>query len=263
MVKWNASDYHRSSTAQQAWGQELIAKLSLAGDERILDVGCGDGKITAEIARLVPRGVVVGVDKSEEMIRFAHEAFPSDDWKNLSFAVMDASALAYDDEFDVVFSNAALHWVTDHGPVLEGIASALKPGGRCLLQMAGRGNASAFFDVALSSGPAYERWGHHYADMPFPYGFYAPEEYTPWLVAAGLTPRRVELFARDMTQKGADGLAGWMRTTWMPYTDRIPEAEREQFITQAVAAYLDRYPADEQGLVHVAMSRLEVEATRP
>ncbi len=122
MVKWNAQDYHRHSAAQQEWARELIAKLGLIGTERLLDVGCGDGKITAQIAGMLPSGAAVGVDKSEEMIGFAAQTFTADAWPNLSFAVMDASALTFDAEFDIVFSNAALHWIIDHRAVLRGIA---------------------------------------------------------------------------------------------------------------------------------------------
>ena len=263
MVRWDAADYHKHSSAQHAWANELIGKLALSGSEHVLDLGCGDGKITAEIAGMVPDGAVVGVDKSPEMIRFASEAFPTDGFPNLSFRVMDASSLSFDSEFDTVFSNATLHWVLDHGPVLGGIVRALKPGGRCLLQMAGKGNAQRFFETVLSGGPVREAWGRYFADLDFPYGFYSPEQYTPWLEDAGLTPVRVEIFPRDMTQQGADGLAGWMRTTWLPYTQRIPEADRERFVADAVAHYVRCYPPDDQGLVHVPMSRLEVEALRP
>ena len=262
MVKWDAADYSKNSAAQQSWANELIGKLALVGGERVLDIGCGDGKITAEIARLARGGRVVGVDKSEEMIRFASEAFSQDEFPNLSFRVMDASALDFDSDFDIIFSNATLHWVLDHGPVMRGVARALRPGGRCLLQMAGKGNASAFFDSVLASGPVVERWGHHWAGVQFPYGFYSPEEYRPWVEAAGLRPIRIELFPRDMTQEGIEGLAGWMRTTWLPYTHRIPEDEREEFVREAVERYVSMHPLDEDGLAHVAMSRLEVEAVK-
>jgi len=262
MVTWNASDYHRHSAAQQAWARELIDKLKLKENERVLDVGCGDGKITAQIARLVTSGKVTGVDKSEEMIAFAKEAFPPVIWPNLSYTVMDAEELAFDAEFDAVFSNATLHWIKDHQPVLRGIAHALRPGGRCLLQMGGRGNAAEFIEMIFTSDEIQEHWGQYFTSMQFPYGFYGPEEYIPWLTEAGLTPLRVELLPRDMAQHGAEGLAGWMRTTWMPYTHRIPEDMREQFVLEAVDCYLSRYPLDHDGMAHVAMMRLEVEAIR-
>ena len=89
-VAWNAADYAANSAVQQTWARELIAQLHLRGDEHILDVGCGDGKVTAEIARAVPRGSVAGVDASAPMIEFARQTFPRGKVPNLEFQVMDA-----------------------------------------------------------------------------------------------------------------------------------------------------------------------------
>src|SRR5690242_304941 len=108
MATWNPQEYHRHSSEQQRWATELIEKLHLKGDEHLLDVGCGDGKVTAAIAARLPRGRVVGVDKSQEMISFARMHFPA---PNLAFMQMDASALSFNAEFGVIFSNAVLHWI--------------------------------------------------------------------------------------------------------------------------------------------------------
>ena len=89
-AKWNAADYAANSAAQQIWARELIAQLNLRGDEHILDVGCGDGKVTAELARAVPKGSVIGIDTSPEMIRFARKTFPRGKHPNLEFQIMDA-----------------------------------------------------------------------------------------------------------------------------------------------------------------------------
>src|SRR5579863_3531629 len=140
--QWNPADYARHSQGQERWAKELITLLAPQPDESVLDIGCGDGRHTAEIARLVPQGRVVGVDRSPEMVRFAHEHFPPTQFPNLSFSQADASALPFHAEFDAIFSNAALHWVLDHRPVLAGIARSLKPGGRCVLQMGGKGNGN-------------------------------------------------------------------------------------------------------------------------
>ena len=94
-AKWNAADYAANSAAQQTWARELIAQLSLRGDEHILDVGCGDGKVTAEIARAVPTGSVTGIDASPEMIRFARKTFPPRQISNLKFQVMDARKIRF------------------------------------------------------------------------------------------------------------------------------------------------------------------------
>ena len=94
-MKWNAADYAANSAVQQTWARELIAQLHLRGDEHILDVGCGDGKVTAEIARAVPRGSVTGVDASPEMIRFARKTFSPGKHPNLEFQVMDARKISF------------------------------------------------------------------------------------------------------------------------------------------------------------------------
>jgi len=258
MVEWNAADYHKNSASQQNWAHELIEKLHIRGDERILDIGCGDGKITAEIAQMVPDGSVVGIDSSAEMVSFARKSFTT---PNLTFRAMDARSLAFENEFDIVFSNATLHWVVDHRSVLQGISRALTSGGKCILQMGGKDNAATIIDT-ISSEAINKRWGHYFVETSFPYGFYSPDEYVPWLKDAGLTPIRVELLPRDMTQQGADGLAGWIRTTWMPFTHRIPEDLREDFIIDVVQEYIAKHPMDDQGLVHVPMVRLEVEAVK-
>jgi trans-aconitate methyltransferase len=147
VFKWNAQDYHKNSAEQQKWAGELILKLDLTGNERVLDIGCGDGKVTAEIAKRLPDGSVLGIDSSEEMIHFARKNFPSEKFANLAFEVMDARNLSFNGEFDVVFSNAGLYWVIDHLPVLAGIKKSLKSSGRVLLQMGGRGNAAAMLEV--------------------------------------------------------------------------------------------------------------------
>lgn len=262
MVKWDAVDYARNSTAQLGWALELIEKLKLKGNERVLDLGCGDGKVTAEIARAAPRGSVLGVDLSKDMIELATDSFPSGEWPNLSFALGDASDLHCRPEFDVVFSNATLHWVRDHHPVLQGIRQALKPGGRALLQMGGRGNAAEVLRIAeefASSG----KWSTYFRDFEPVYGFYGPEEYVPWLKEAGLEPVRVELIPKDMAQHGREGLAGWVRTTWLPYTQRVPEELRDDYVSDVVNLFTERFPPDADGAVHVQMQRLEVEARRP
>lgn len=260
--RWDAEDYNRSSSMQKKWGRELLSKLHLQGNERVLDIGCGDGKLTAEIAGRVPKGSVLGIDSSGEMIDFARKASPPELFPNLEWAIMDARELGFDGEFDIVYSNAVLHWVVDHLPVLRGIKRSLKPGGRILLQMGGKGNASRVVMVLGETIPR-EKWREYFSDCAISYGFYGPDDYTDWLLELGLSPKRVELVPKDMTHEGRDGLAAWIRTTWLPFTQKIPEGLREEFIYEIVDGYVGKYPADEDGLVHVQAIRLEVEAENP
>jgi trans-aconitate 2-methyltransferase len=258
---WNAKDYAKHSSAQFAWAKELIPKLKLTGNEAVLDIGCGDGKITSQIAMCLPNGCVIGVDSSEEMIKLARSSFLKAACPNLSFQTMDARKLTFKGEFDRVFSNAALHWITDHRPVLDGVQRSLKPGGRILFQMGGKGNAQAILFV-LDDLLVEDRWSTFFDGFTFPYGFHAPEEYDAWLREAGLKPERVELLLKDMTLQGKEGLAGWVRTTWLPYTERLPVELRDKFVKEIVDHYVKTHPLDAQGCAHVAMVRLEVEATR-
>jgi trans-aconitate methyltransferase len=193
------------------------------------------------------------------MLELARKEFPWAKYPNLSFQQLDARELACEAEFDIIFSNAALHWVQDHRAVLTGISRALNLGGRILLQMAGKGNAASLITV-LDELIVAEEWQLYFTDFTFPYGFYVPELYKVWLKEAGLHPERVELIAKDTSYPERAGLEGWLRTSWLPYTERVPVERREAFITQIVDRYLAEHPVDSKGSVHVGMVRLEVEA---
>lgn len=260
--RWDAEEYRDHSSQQKKWGRELMGKLRLRGDEHVLDLGCGDGALAAELSQRVPRGFVLGVDISPEMIRHARRCYPRRRYPNLSWQVMDACHIEFRERFDVVFSNAVLHWIRDQSAALQGIAIALKPGGLMLAQMGGRGNAAEVARVLVSL-MADERWPIYFHNLEIPYLFYGPEDYIPLLEGAGLEPLRVELVRKDMVHEGRDGMAGWIRTTWLPFTQRVPEHLREDFIAELVDGYLRDFPPDEAGSVHVNAVRLEVEARKP
>jgi len=258
-VKWNAADYANNASAQTAWAQSLMAQLNLNGNENVLDIGCGDGRISAEIAGLVT-GTVVGIDSAEQMVREATAKYSN---KNgpLIFRQIDATRLSFKEEFELVFSNAALHWVSDHCAVLAGIKNALRPAGRAVLSMGGKGNAVDILPVVndLIQTP---QWHSFFEGFVFPYAFYGDEEYAQWLPEAGLQAKRIELVPKDMVHDNAAALKGWIRTTWFPYTGRVPQQCREEFIDELVDNYLAQYPLDADGRTHVRMIRLEVEAVK-
>jgi trans-aconitate 2-methyltransferase len=257
MPIWNAQDYEKNSSAQQQWAQELIAKLDLQGHEQILDLGCGDGKVTAELARCVPQGSVVGVDRSDDMIRLAQMRHA--EIKNLQFQQMDVRQLTFCDQFDVVFSNATLHWVDDHISVLKGLRDGVRHQGRILLQMGGKGNASGMIE-AVNAVIERPQWHQYFEAFSFPYFFYSSADYQQWLPQAGFQPLRIELIPKDMCHQGVEGLTGWIRTTWFPYIQCVPEPVRAIFLNEVVEQYLRHYPITADGLTHVEMMRLEVEA---
>lgn len=257
--KWDAAFYANNSTAQLTWAKELLQKLNLKGNERLLDIGCGDGKITAEIAASLSNGTVTGIDSSSEMISFAKKNFPEDKHKNLSFALMDVCNINFKNEFDVIFSNATLHWIKDHIPVLKKVFSALKPGGRILFQMGGKGNCQDVLKI-VGKVIAAVKWKNYFDGFVFPYGFYGDEEYKNWLSETGFIVNQVLLIPKDMQHNGKDGLKGWFRSTWLPYIERIPEELQEEFIDEVIDGYLEIHPIDSEGKTHVKMMRLQVEA---
>ena len=256
---WDARDYVAHSAAQQEWAHELIAKLRLRGDEAVLDIGCGDGRATALIAERLPQGSVLGVDKSADMISLAAEQFPPPAHPNLSFRQMDATSLELPRAFDVAFSTAALHWVDDHEAMLHGVRRGLRPGGRLLFQMGGRGNIAETLAV-VAEVIARPRWRDSFDGFVPPYRFCGPEDYAAWLPRAGFRACRAELISKDMRHAGREALLGWLRTTWFPYTDRLPAELRGAFLDDVAAAYTAVCPPDDQGVIHVRMVRLEVEA---
>jgi trans-aconitate 2-methyltransferase len=259
MSLWNPEDYSRHSAGQEAWARELLAGLDLRPDDRVLDLGCGDGRITAMIAERVPEGRVVGVDRSDDMIRHARRQHRA---PNLAFQREDARALPFEADFTVVFSNAALHWVREHPPVLAGIARALRPGGRCRMQMGGQGNAAGVI-AALEAVMTNPEWRDAFEGFEFPFGFHEPESYRHWLGEAGLTPGQVRLLGKDLVHPDRDAFAGWLRTAWPAYTGRVPPGRRERFLEAVIDRYLADHPAGATGHIHVAMVRLQVEARKP
>jgi trans-aconitate methyltransferase len=259
---WDAKDYQKNSQNQYAWAQELIPKLHLQGNETLLDIGCGDGKITAQIAKALPNGRVIGIDSSLNMINLAQTLFPQTDSPNLSFQLADAKNFDFPQIFDRIFSNAALHWIPNQAAVLSCVETCLKPDGRLLFQMAGKGNAQKILDILDEMLPV-EPWRQYFEGFSFPYGFFDPQEYTAFLQKAGLKPLRVERIPKDMKLAGAEGLAGWVRTTWLPFTEKLPDMLKTKFVDELVTRYIQKHPVDAESNVHVDMIRLEVEAKKP
>ena len=261
IYSWNAKEYAKHSSNQFEWAKELIPKLELTGKEALLDIGCGEGKVTQLLSTYLPHGQVVGVDSSEEMIAAARQSFPHCQNPNLTFLRMDARELTFREQFDVAFSNASLHWIIDHQTVLACVHDSLDRGGRLLFQMAGKGNAQDMIAV-VEELISEEDCKPYFKNFTFPYGFYGLDEYNSWLKEAGFKAQRVELFPKDMKLHGKEGLVGWIRSVWLPFTERVPSNLRDCFINEIADRYLAAYPLDETGNAHIKMVRLEVQAAK-
>lgn len=224
-------------------------------------MGCGDGKITADFATALPRGKVVGIDSSPEMINYAIGTYREQKYANLSFTCLDARSLNFASEFDLIFSNAVLHWVNNHPAVLQGANQGLLEGGRLIISCGGAGNAADVLNV-FAEIAQQAQWYSYFQNFQNPYFFHGIQDYENWLQSSQFSINRLELVPKDMTHIGIEGLTGWIRTTWMPITHHVPTNEREEFIAQFVNIYLQKFPLDGEGIAHVKMVRLEVDAVK-
>jgi trans-aconitate 2-methyltransferase len=176
MTDWDAVAYDRRSALQRAMAEEVLALLDLKGNERILDIGCGNGKTTAEIASHVPRGEVIGVDSSRNMIDFASLHYGPDIQPNLRFQVADARSLAFNQEFDLVVSVNALHWIPEQDKALRSIHTALKPGGCAQLRLVPAGERKSL-ETVIEEKRLTEKWSKYFQDFQDPYQHLTANEY--------------------------------------------------------------------------------------
>jgi trans-aconitate methyltransferase len=261
MYTWNPQDYAKHSSIQEAWARELLAQIDLQPDDAVLDIGCGDGRTTAVIAKSVPNGRVVGVDLSADMVSHAATQHCRPPVDNLRFAQADAAALPFTAEFSVVFSNATLHWVPDQRAAVHGIARALRPGGRLIAQMGGHGNVSEVI-AAFEHISGSARWRSVVKPGELPYRFHVPASYESWLLESGMEVQECRLVPKDMVHEDSATFTGWLRTAWHPYTAGVPLEVRDAFLEDTARHYMSGHPPDDQGRVHVSTVRLQVHARK-
>jgi trans-aconitate methyltransferase len=260
MYHWNPAEYAANSSYQKSCADDFIRNQTFSNTDRILDIGCGDGKITLDLAGKVPRGSVVGLDLSGDMVRYAHEHFTTTG--NLSFVNGNAQSLPFYNSFDVVFSNYALHWVPNHYQLLAGIYCALRPKGRVLVQMSARGSASAILDASeeVMDRPSWKGYFEGYVN---PFQYYSLEEYRSILEGAEFRIHRLETVPRQIVQKDRDGLTGMLRAAFLPALERVPPHMREHFLEEIVDLLVSRYPPDKDGTLRVPSVGLLYEAFIP
>ena len=174
---------------------------------------------------------------------------------------MDARKIRFERQFDLIFSNATLHWVDDHQAFLRRAAACLRSGGRLVVSCGGKGNAQDVF-VALRPELRLKRWREFFRKMEKPYFFHSPDSYEKWLPRFGFKSLGVRLSPKDANYDGSKGFTAWLRTTWLPYTQRVPEDLREDFIAAVTDRYLAKHPPDADRRVHVRMMRLEIDAIK-
>lgn len=233
--EFNGKKYRRSSSHQREWGARLISEFDLRGDERILDLGSGDGVLTSKLADLVPDGSVLGIDSSVGMIEVANEI----QRPNLKFEEMDILDIDFEDEFDIVFSNATLHWILDHRGLLTRVHRALKAGGILRFNFAGDGNCSHFFKV-VREAITRDEFARCFESFEWPWYMPAVEEYRAVLDESSFEDGDVWSENADRFFKNVEELVGWVdQPSLVPFLVYLDGEVKTEFRDEVVRRMID------------------------
>ncbi len=216
-AKWDAGLYDEKHSFVWKMAAGLVELLEPKPGERILDIGCGTGHLTAQIA--ASGAMIRGIDQSEEMIRQAREKFPE-----LQFDVMDAREIKLNESFDAVFSNATLHWIKEPERVIQGISRILRPGGRFVAEFGGKGNVAGLMEALEKA------WNKLRPETPIESPWFYPSvaEYAGLLEWHGLEVTYALLFDRPTPlEDGERGLRTWLEMFGGRMTDRLQKEKRD------------------------------------
>ncbi|MDD4170144.1 MAG: methyltransferase domain-containing protein [Desulfotomaculaceae bacterium] len=234
--EFDGQKYKAASGLQKEWGTRIIAELSITGSETILDLGCGDGILTKKLANLVPEGKVLGIDASKGMIETAKEL----EGYNLSFAVQDINDLPFSNEFDLIFSNAALHWVKNHEMLLHNCYRALKSGGVIRFNFAGDGNCSNFYEIVheVMNYPSYRT---DFNDFVWPWFMPRIREYEKLLNHQEFKELRCWEENADRNFKTKDDMVKWIdQPSIVPFLEFLPKEKQSGFRDEVVNRMVDK-----------------------
>ncbi len=234
---WHGADYAHHSSLQAAMADEVLSQLVLQGDEQVLDLGCGDGKISARIAEKVPRGAVLGVDASADMVAYAHRQFGTGQWPNLRFEVADARNLGFDARFDLLVSFNALHWVPQQADALCGIRRALRPLGLAHLRLVTRAALTSLEEVA-EAVRREPHWADAFAGFSDPYLRLSAEEYVALAESQGLKQVSIRSESKRWDFQTEDAFFCFCNAGFGAWTHVLPEARRRAFVEESMRRYL-------------------------
>jgi trans-aconitate 2-methyltransferase len=213
--EWDASSYDRMSNPQLAMARDVIDRLDLRGDERVLDAGCGTGRVTEVLAQRVPNGTVIAVDGSEAMVEQTRA-------RGITAFTADLAELTLDEPVDAILSTATFHWIPDHERLFARLHAALRPGGRLSAQCGGYGNVANVQEaIDAVDHPALRGW-------PGPWNFATPEETTRRLNHAGFTD--VWTWLQPWLVEPPDPEEYFTTVILGSHLERLPEEDREPFV---------------------------------
>ena len=220
--EWDAQTYDRVSDPQYEWGLEVLGRLDLAGNEFVMDAGCGSGRVTAKLLERLPHGRVLCVDASEQMIEKAREALGD----RADYLVADLSELEVPERVDVIFSTATFHWVLDHDRLFSRLHAALKPGGRLVAQCGGEGNVAkhARAIVEVATRPEFI---DHFQGLEMMWNFAPANATEERLREAGFAD--VRCWLEDKPVQPENPYDFTTTVTMGPHLSRLPEELRRQF----------------------------------
>ncbi|HEY2174781.1 MAG TPA: class I SAM-dependent methyltransferase [Mycobacteriales bacterium] len=235
MADWDGALYEKVNALQQWLAARSLSGLQLRGDERLLDVGCGDGQVTAVLAERLPTGSVLGIDASPRMVETAREHAVAGG--RLQFDAGDVLTMPFVAEFDVIVSFNVLHWVRDQRRAFGRIGVALRPGGWALLQFV-CGGARPSLETSAMQVCRAPRWRSWFDDFPPPFVHPAPDDVRAVADAAGF--QISELAVDDLTWDFGTptDFARWCRVGFSAWMSRLPDdATADAFVDDVAAAY--------------------------
>lgn len=227
---WSGDDYAKNSSVQLSHAERLLNGLLLKGNEHILDVGCGDGKITALLAERVPQGQVIGIDPSESMLIQAEKiAHP-----HLSFQQGRAEDFSLDQSFDHIVAIHVMHWIQDQEAALSNIGKALKPEGHVHLILAPSKEGLPFWTALQKT---LKSWEKQFTSFVNPQQVFDIETYRQLLVKAGFHIEGLHYLYHESIHDNKEKLKSWIKQ-WQPHMKFLPAPEQKPFLDQLVDNYL-------------------------
>ena len=259
MTEWNAAAYHKVSGPQTSWGQRVLSRLSVNGDERAIDAGCGSGRRTGELMARLPRGRLVAIDRSWNMLITARANLRPTFGDRVSFAQVSLPAMPFANWADLVFSTATFHLIKDRQALFNNILTGLRPGGHLMAQCGGGANLARAHALAEQLMHA-EPFAEYFGDWPGPWEFANAEVTAERLHRAGFTEVVTSLEEAPTTLASEADYREFVTTViYHAHLERLPTAS----LKQAFIDWVTELSAREDPPFTLDYWRLNISAKRP